>query len=106
MESATFVPKPGLGYAVKVDGYAIHDEGKFFADETMITEAEKGTLTLSGAAPDFRATYGFSPEATAASALLKAPLYLSKDYSIRGSVTLKTEDGTSLVSIPVTITHP
>jgi hypothetical protein len=103
VESAIFAPKPEMAYAVRVDGYAIKDEGKFFADESIVTKSELGSLAISGSAPTFHAAYSFGADATAASALLKAPLYLSKDYSVRGSVTLKTEDGTSLVSVPVLI---
>jgi hypothetical protein len=103
VESAQFIPQAGMSYAVRVDGYAIKDAGNFFSDETLVVAPEKGTLTLSGAAPDFTATYSFDPTN---SALLKAPLYLSKDYSVRGSVTLRTDDGTTLAAVPVLITHP
>lgn len=106
VESATFVPKASFRYAVRVDGYAIKDEGKFFCDETMTTTEEKGSIHLSGSAPDFRADFSFGADAVAQSALLKAPVYLAKEYKIRGSVTLRTDEGTPLVAVPVTISHP
>jgi hypothetical protein len=106
VETATFVPKPGFSYAVRINGYAIRDEGKFFCDETLVTAPENGSLAIGGEAPEFKATYGFSPDQIAKSALLNSPLFLSKDYVVRGAVSLETDDGVTLVSIPVTIAHP
>ena len=100
VEKVSFAPKKDRVYAVKVDGFEIHDAGKFFSEESLSLGVEKGTLAISGESPVFQISYGFD---VAGSTLLKHPLFTSGAFFVTGALTLKVEDGTLMGQIPAEI---
>ena len=104
VESVTFAPKAGKFYAVRVDGYAVHDEGNFDSGETITFESEKGTLAISGGEPTFRVDYSFTAEQLAASFLANHPLFTSGKCQLGGDLILKDASDVVLGSVPLKIT--
>ena len=100
VESVTFKPAPDKVYAVRVDGYAVGDEGAFTSTESIRLKAELGSVTVMGIAPQFTIAHSFVTEG---STLLSNPLFRAGKYAVGGSLTLRTADDVTLYSLPVSI---
>jgi hypothetical protein len=102
VEHVTFTPAEALKYVAVVDGSTVKDAGgaQYVTTEALTYATELGTVTVSGAGPDYAIGYAF-PVPT--SSLLKLPLFTGGTYSAVGDLTLKMSDGTALSAVPVQI---
>lgn len=98
VEKVTFKPGVDKKYAVRVNGYAIKDEGKFIQGEELTMKAEAGMLAISGAAPLFDIAYDFTA-AVPTSVILNHALFTSGQYQAQGAVKLVASDGTLLGAV-------
>ncbi|MBL7714549.1 MAG: S8 family serine peptidase [Bdellovibrionales bacterium] len=103
-ERVVFLPEAGRSYVVLVDGYSISGDGSFVASEVQTVSGEKGSIKVSGAAPDFTIAYDLS--GAAQGSILTHAGFTSKLFQAVGELTLKSDDGVTLDSIPVTISAP
>jgi hypothetical protein len=102
-EKVTFKPKEGKLYAVRVDGFEIHDDGKFVSTETISLASEQGTVLITGTSPEFQVAYSLAADKLAASKIFQSEFFNSGKYSATGALTIRTADETVLAEIPVKI---
>ena len=99
-EAAQFAPQPGKFYFVEVVGYTMAtDDGSFDVTESlMLGEPDEGTVTGAASKTHFE----FSLDAST-SKLLTSERFTSGKYSVSGAVDLLDQEGTIIVTAPVTV---
>jgi hypothetical protein len=108
-ESVTFTPDPAKLYVARVSGSTVKDAGAFTSTELLVLAPEKGEITLGASSPaagggtTYSIGYALSAADISSSALLKNSFFLSGQYVVTGSLSLKAADGTPLMSVPVTV---
>lgn len=104
-ESATFIPKAGRHYRIRIDGYTIRDKGEFTCTETQTFEAEKGILEFKSTptSSEFEIYYQFSEETLKNSFIFSHPLFIDGQYHAVGSIQLTSDDESLLQNIPLQI---
>jgi subtilisin family serine protease len=102
-ESVTFKPQSGKVYVAKVVGAGVNDQGQFSFTETLLSDPEKGKLSISRNAGAFDVQYSMSPEQLGSSLFFNNELFKSAKYGVKGALTLRGADKTVIKSIPVRI---
>ncbi|MCM2278171.1 MAG: S8 family serine peptidase [Oligoflexia bacterium] len=105
-ERASFVPKAGSAYAVRVDGFEVRGSGEFTSSESIAFAEESGSVLVQGGPNTFSVAYAFGSEQQAASKLLSSAAFREGKARITGRLELFSADGTPLYRIPVTIAKP
>ncbi len=102
VETVSFAPKADKFYVALAIGYAVsQNEGKFtFTEGRALKEADTGTVTVSEVDGIFKVAFELDQ---AASKVLANPLFLGGKYTAVGDLTLRTADGSVMVSVPVEI---
>ena len=101
-EAAKFVPKAGMKYAARVDGFTVKDNGKFTTTETLGFDDQAGKIEIVTAGQDVSVHHSM-PEEQLTKGVLHSELFLGKKYDAVGSIVLRTPDKMVLGSIPVRI---
>lgn len=103
VESASFTPDAAKFYVALVIGYSVDQgDGSFKLHESRkLASAESGSIAISTiAAGSYKIDHGFD---VTASQLLKNVLFTSGKYNAIGDLTIKTDSGATMVSIPVDV---
>ncbi len=106
VEKVTFAPVAGKFYAALVIGYDVSTgDGTFaFGEERSVKTTEKGAVSAEDLGGDhFKLSYSFDQDA---SALLKDELFASGKYALVGALTVRTDAGSIMTSLPVKIQKP
>lgn len=100
-EQAVFTPRKDRFYLVRVDGFEVHDQGKFSCEEVQLLPVERGTLEIAQKAGAFTLKHGWADPTQ--SRIFKDPGFAAGELQAVGALDLKTEGGLLLDRIWVRI---
>jgi len=103
VERAGFKPKAGKLYGVRIEGYDVKDDGNFTSGEFVQLPTERGSITVSGLAPNFVIAFEISAAQLQTSRMATDPLFTSGKYQLGGALTVRSADDTTLGSLLVKI---
>jgi hypothetical protein len=102
-ESVVFNPTPGKFYVAIVAGFEIKEnDGKFDVTEALsLKKPDTGKVTAANT-PDTHFEFSLDPSAAT---LLQSERFKSGQYTVTGAIELADANGTTIITVPVTI-HP
>ena len=106
VERVEFTPVAGKTYKALVVGYGVtaNDGVYTFSETRKLVMTEPGTIVAESAGDSsWLVQYDFD---VAGSTLLASPLFTSGKYGVVGSLTMKTADGSTMISLPVAVRAP